>query len=96
MDSDRVFILNAIADAVGVDRAAVETTDRLADIGFDSLTAVSFISAIETNYSLMLDNDHVLELFGATTVEEVAAIVRRLTHTTGEPGADVADAQQLA
>jgi acyl carrier protein len=72
------FVLSTIAEICNLEPAVLAPTTSLAEIGFDSLTAVSFVSAVETVYGLQLDNDALVELFGTTRLAEVIAFVARV------------------
>lgn len=72
------FVMSTIAEICNLAPEAITPTTNLTDIGFDSLTAVSFVSTVETAYGLELDNEALVELFGATTAAEVIAFVERV------------------
>jgi acyl carrier protein len=75
MKSLREFVVRSIAEACHLDPAAIQQSTRLADIGFDSLSAVSLTGLIEAQYSLELSQSDITVLYEAARVSDVIDLV---------------------
>ncbi len=84
MNKTSEFILAALADACNIERSKLQGSTPLAEIGFDSLSAVSLTYQVESRYGVELDQDRVVQLYEAATVADVVALVDGILDVSGE------------
>ena len=71
------FVLDAVAQAAGVDAASLRQSTPLIDTHMDSLTLVAVVTQAEAAYGAAFGTDELAEILRARTVGELSAIVAR-------------------
>ncbi|MCM1220942.1 MAG: acyltransferase domain-containing protein [Lachnospiraceae bacterium] len=80
-DSEISLIISIVEDILGVSN--VSGSDRLIDIGFDSLSEMILASRIKENFNVQAG---IADLFGCDTVEDILTLIRKsdTAETTAE------------
>jgi acyl carrier protein len=71
------FVLEAVADAAGVEVASLRQSTPLLDAQMDSLTLVAIVTQIEAQYGATFDTDEIAQILRARSVGDIASIVAR-------------------
>lgn len=65
-------LLDLVSTILEIDAAKVSLSDNLAELGWDSLSNLSFIAEVDEQLGLSLDAD---ELAGAESVSDLARLI---------------------
>lgn len=71
-------VVHRVAEMAGVEPGEVSLTSAFADLGVDSLSAVSLIGDLEDEFGVSIPNDEVIRI--RTVGDAVAQIVRAMVH----------------
>jgi acyl carrier protein len=91
MDPIDDFVQTAVADICNVERSDIVPTTILADIGFDSLTAIAFVSLAESTYDVEFGDNAMVQLYAAKTPLDLVALVSDARAATGHVAVDSSD-----
>jgi acyl carrier protein len=76
-------VVNIIAQTHGLERATIDRSANLQDIGSDSMSLTAVIAALEAYLQVELNSDEIVALFCAETVGDLVSIVNAAANAAG-------------